>query len=65
MDFYKYYRALSRKDKTELRNNILIIIEIEQSTFYAKLAKESFKKLEKEKIAELLKKTESELFPKE
>ncbi len=64
MDFIPYYQNISDKsEKRKLRNKIIEVCKIQHSTFYAWLHRKSIPLLSQEKIAEILQKSQSELFP--
>ena len=64
MDFFNFYQNIPNKtEKRKLRNKIVDVCSIQQSTFYYWLSKRSVPALAKQKICELLNLPEEELFP--
>jgi hypothetical protein len=64
MTFKDYYEAIPDKSpRVEIRDELLRQLDMKYSTFYQKMNTETFNKLEREKIAEVLKVSVTELFP--
>ncbi len=64
MTFEDYYRSLpDRSPKIEIRDELLQELDMKYSTFYQKFRTGTFDKLEREKIAAVLKREVVELFP--
>lgn len=64
MTFEDYYRSLADKSpKVETRDKLLQELDMKYSTFYQKFRSGTFDKLEREKIAEVLKREVTDLFP--
>jgi len=64
--FNELYNSIGdRKERTQLRNEILKRCSMPYSTFYMKINKNNFSALEQKEIAVILKKPLCELFPVE
>ncbi len=64
MNFKDYYQALpDQSPKVILRDKLLSALDMKYSTFYQKINTGSFNKLEREKIAQVLRTPVNELFP--
>ena len=64
MDFFTHYRKIKdRKQKRNLRKKIIESCMIEPSTFYSWIYRKSVTPLSRVKIAEIMQKKVSELFP--
>ena len=60
----EYYKSLARKDKSELVMKISIETDVAPTTFMQKIyANKSFRKLEREKMSEIIGIPQEELFP--
>jgi len=64
-NFFELYANSKRKERTELRNEILKRCSFEYSTFYRKMENKSFTSLEQKEIANILNMPKCELFPVE
>lgn len=66
MDFITFYKAISNKiEKRRLRSKIIEHCQIQPPTFYSWLLREKIPPLAQEKIALILEKSQTELFPNE
>ena len=66
MTFYEHCQSLKeQEDKREFRNKVVMVCEIQQSTWYSWLKRKKIPKKARLKISEILNVPESELFPKE
>lgn len=64
MDFIETYKAIqSRKQRSKLRNEIITACYAETSTFYTWFKRKVFPLVAQEKIAQIMDKPVSELFP--
>lgn len=64
MNFIDYYKSIKNIiERRDLRNKIMYECGAQLPTFYSWVRRKRFPKLVKQKIAEIVQKEESELFP--
>lgn len=62
-NFLQYYKSLTWRNKNNINKLIMEHCDVSYPTIYQKMKNNTFTKLEKEKIAQLLNMDVNELFP--